>query len=561
MGILDNAADIVGKGFSIWEGYKKEMDRQQESKLNLWGKKAALWKSTNQGQPMPDSMLKDLYAATGVPMPQANQGPQQGQNGQPAQQGGIPGYPSVPGQQTQLSSSNLGQQAGGQAQPPLQPQPQTQYRRPTYPQEGVAAFDVQTGKLGPITYYPEHTKVVPTNANPKGITWMVDPTGKNKPVQTFEGDPRAQQLADAGYIPMQYDVQKTKQAQEEKKESNLDAYHQAKLAQGENKPETAEQDKQRRIEIEAKKERGEPVSVADATWAKGYDRVTSRSTGEPVSFENLAPQQQKEARNRADALLRGDSKWPNAYLLARDKTGVWNAALEMAMEQDPTLSEMSYPTRQATRRSFTSGPDSKNVTSINTLIGHLASLDKSAKGLGNIWSPSLNWLGNVMQTGVGNPKVTKFNMDLGAVESELASVFKQTGATDEEIKAWRQRISSSQSPAQLDATVKEAVSLMGSRLEALRNKYEQGMGTSRDLQILSPKSRKILGDLVGKDAVDVLEPPKAEKEVQGQGGTAPGGAGTSQGISDAGKMAVGTIKTVNGVQYRKVEGGWQKIQQ
>ena len=92
----------------------------------------------------------------------------------------------------------------------------------------------------------------------------------------------------------------------------------------------------------------------------------------------------------------------------------------------------------------------------------------------------------------GDPRVTRFKNAATAVESELASVFKGTGATDQEIKQWRQNLSSAQSPAQLRAAVKEAVGLMGGRMGAIEDQWLQTMGTKRDVPLLSERSRKIL---------------------------------------------------------------------
>ena len=235
-------------------------------------------------------------------------------------------------------------------------------------------------------------------------------------------------------------------------------------------------------------------------------------TGE-AALQNYTPEIQKLAKK----LVNADIPYPSSFAL-RDPQ--WKAAVSAATDLDPTWNASQHKIREATRKSFTSGPDAKNITSINTLVGHLNSLNESSEALNNRgWQP-WNTVANWTATKTGDPKVTKFNMDLGAVESELAAVFKQTGATDQEIKAWRERIDASQSPAQLQTNIHEAVELMGSRLSALKNKYEAGMGSFGQLQILSPKSRQTLEKLVGKDAVDALEP---KKEVQSEGVSKPQG--------------------------------------
>ena len=519
---LTDVYDMIVGGIDAKQRWKKNDVNQFKDDLELE------MRMNPGGQPS-EGMLQRYYKL--YPDQRPGQQQEQQTRGQPAQQGAIPGFPSAPGQQTQLSSSNLGQQAGGQAQQQQDIKPGTLYRpqqRPMYPQEGVAAFDVQTGKPGPITYYPEHTKVIPTNANPKGITWMVDPTGKNKPVQTFEGDPRAQQLADAGYIPMLYDVQKTKQAQEEKKESNLAAYHQAKLAQGENKPDTAQQHKEAIEGLEKKRALGETLTPDEDAILKAYYKVNPKPMGsEAPAFEEMKPEQQKLAMMRKDQLLKGLIPYPDRYLLARQPD--WNTAIQLAQQDDPNFSAATYPTRLKARISFTSGADSKNITSLNTAIGHLATLKEKMDALDNTnWSRWYNSLGNAIneQFGSLNPTVSKavtgFGVAATALANELSTAFKGTSGTNQEVTEWRKSLNSSATDAQMHEAADTAVKLLGSRIEFLRDKYKEAMGTTEDLQILRGGARKTLEKMIGKDAVDAMDPPKAEKEVQGGGQGAAG---------------------------------------
>jgi hypothetical protein len=112
---------------------------------------------------------------------------------------------------------------------------------------------------------------------------------------------------------------------------------------------------------------------------------------------------------------------------------------------------------------------------------------------------------NRIQPLFGDPRMKKINTTSNAVAGELATVFKNTSGTDQEIKSWREQFSGYDSPKQIkEGGVNQAIELIGSRLGALRNKYEQGLGKPIDFQILSPKSRRILKSL-GAD-VDTMDP-------------------------------------------------------
>jgi hypothetical protein len=165
----------------------------------------------------------------------------------------------------------------------------------------------------------------------------------------------------------------------------------------------------------------------------------------------------------------------------------------LASLYDPTFDVTQYGARNSLRRDFTSGKGATNIRSINTAVGHLADLKKSAQALDNTSFPSYNNLGNWLATETGSAKVTKFNAAVTAVSGELSALFKGTGsATDQEIKEWRENINSSQSNEQLMGFVDTAVSLMRSRLRALSDQWENGMGKPRDFQILSSHSKETL---------------------------------------------------------------------
>jgi hypothetical protein len=96
--------------------------------------------------------------------------------------------------------------------------------------------------------------------------------------------------------------------------------------------------------------------------------------------------------------------------------------------------------------------------------------------------------------------VVKFNAAANAVEGELANVFKGMGATDQEIKSWREQLSTSQSPEQLHGAIKQVTELLGGRMDAPAEQYKTGMGRAKDFHLLSPTSVGILHKL-GADEV------------------------------------------------------------
>ena len=206
--------------------------------------------------------------------------------------------------------------------------------------------------------------------------------------------------------------------------------------------------------------------------------------------------------------------------------------LGMAHLIDPSYDESQYANRSTVRKDFNSGKSAQNIRSLNTAVGHLDTLSKTGDKLANASLPLWNKIANSTLSAIGDSRVVAFNTAATAVESELASVFKGMGATDQEIKVWRENINSSQSPEQLKGAIDTAIELMGSRLQALTNQYELGVGKPKDFKILSDKSRQILSNL-GVD-VEALDPIKTPAQ---------GTAGTPD------------QQIVNGVTYEKAADG------
>ncbi len=166
--------------------------------------------------------------------------------------------------------------------------------------------------------------------------------------------------------------------------------------------------------------------------------------------------------------------------------------LALVSQYDPTYDQSQYKSRAALRQNFTSGQGAQNIRSINTAVQHLGELQKAANALGGGPIGAVNWVGNVASQLIGQPQVNKFDVAATAVESELANVFKGTGASDQEIKAWRSSISPNMSPSQLRATIQSAVDLMAGRLSALQSQWQSGMGKPADFQILNDNAKSIL---------------------------------------------------------------------
>jgi hypothetical protein len=236
---------------------------------------------------------------------------------------------------------------------------------------------------------------------------------------------------------------------------------------------------------------------------------------------------------QARALIEGRRAFPTGTAL---RSPAVQQLIAVATQADPTLDATNSATRVATRKDFTSGTAAKNITAMNTALGHLGTLAQAAAGLENRSFPIWNTLANTAETATGDPRVKNFTLARDAVANELMRVFRGTGGSLQEIEAWKNDINSSDSPEQLHAAITKATELLNSRLEAMNDQYTRGMGKSGDpIHLLSPHAQQVFNTITSSSSLDDLKPPPP-------GSAPPGGPGGSSGGGG------GVIAPTNGQQ-------------
>jgi hypothetical protein len=224
--------------------------------------------------------------------------------------------------------------------------------------------------------------------------------------------------------------------------------------------------------------------------------VTGKTSGEleklisDFSTTELSSMKDSEIK-MAEKLSRYEIPYPGAYSFRNPRTQLIVAA---AAEMNPTFDATQYGVRKKIREGYTSGNEKKNIDVLNTALGHLDDLQKASTKLNNTRWTSLNSLKNYIYTAsTGDSAVKNFSADTIAVAGELAKVFKGGNSPAlAEVEHWINLFNSSASPEQLHDGINEAIKLMKSRAEQLRNSYEEGMGLPADFNILNKHSRNTL---------------------------------------------------------------------
>jgi hypothetical protein len=202
--------------------------------------------------------------------------------------------------------------------------------------------------------------------------------------------------------------------------------------------------------------------------------------------------------DQVKALAEGRMQFPGGFAL---KSPYWANMISLVSKYDPSFDAVNYNTRAATRKDFTSGKSAENITALNTAIAHLGSLSDAYGKLGNSDFPAWNAVANA--TGKQMNPETQGNLarvatTAEAVAHELAKVFRSSGMSEAEIRAWKDQINPNAPPAATKAIIQGAIELMNGRLEALSARYGQGMGTMKDpLEMLTLEARHTWERLAG----------------------------------------------------------------
>lgn len=184
-------------------------------------------------------------------------------------------------------------------------------------------------------------------------------------------------------------------------------------------------------------------------------------------------------------------------------------------QYEPGFDLTSWTARNKTRADLSSGKMGQNISSFNTAIGHLETLNDAAEALGNSRFPAYNTVSNMALSATGDPRINKFEVARTAVADELTRAFRGTGGNVHDLVQWEKAINAAGSPAQLKAAISQAVELLRSRIEAVGDQYNRGMGKTTDpLKLLSPKAATAIRKLSGEAEPPPEQPPATAPQPQ-----------------------------------------------
>jgi hypothetical protein len=205
-----------------------------------------------------------------------------------------------------------------------------------------------------------------------------------------------------------------------------------------------------------------------------------------------------QAAAQVKALTEGRMQFPGGFAL---KSPYWQNMLSMVSQYDPEFDYVNYNARAATRKSFTSGPDAREVEMLNTVSGHLKHVLDAGDALNNTSYPIYNHLGNFALKMRGDPRVDRFNYAKEVAAQELTRAYRGAGGAEADIVRFNNDLSAAASPEQIHGVLGQMADLLQSKIEQKQRKYQTGMGTTEQpVSMISPQAQQIFETLRSRAA-------------------------------------------------------------
>ena len=177
----------------------------------------------------------------------------------------------------------------------------------------------------------------------------------------------------------------------------------------------------------------------------------------------------------------------------RDRTVGTKLANEYANKMGlPAYQSYGGDVKAGMSKNLAFGKMGMNALSLNTALGHANSALDAYQNVANMNQRFLNVPLNKLRSQTNDPNVIKLQTTLNALSGELATVFKGSAGTDQEIGHWVNVLSEDLTPRQAQGAIQQVNDLLNSRLQALQ--YQQGnvMGARPgDRQLISPHGQEL----------------------------------------------------------------------
>lgn len=242
-----------------------------------------------------------------------------------------------------------------------------------------------------------------------------------------------------------------------------------------------------------------PMGVKMQPKTAGATGVTTAN----ISWETATPAQQRMAEQMVKGNIRASD------LGMRDRATIVTLANEYANANGLPFQSYRGDVNARTEQYFTTGKGGQTATSLNLALSHLDGVMNAYENLKNTDVALLNRPINWLRENTDNTEVVALGNKLTALQGELATVFKGSAGTDQEIGHWMRYLSDELTPEQAVAAGEAIDELLRSRLHGLNYQQSSSLGGGgRERKLLSPEAEQIAARYEEKAQVPAISSQK-----------------------------------------------------
>lgn len=221
---------------------------------------------------------------------------------------------------------------------------------------------------------------------------------------------------------------------------------------------------------------------------------TATETQKDAWLSQLEPSQAEIVKGYADYTL-DPSKSTSMRSNERAKY------IGLAKMYDPNFNMQKYPANAAYVKDVYSGKVANNIQSLNTLVGHLDSLNTSLDSLKADKQPLKNAIILTARNLTGDPSITDYKMAKQVVQSELEQALTGVGVTQEGRKSYEKILNGNAfGYDQGKQFVKTVGHILDTRLKTHEQGYKQKLGRDAGELMRYPDTKKALENIFSGDA-------------------------------------------------------------
>lgn len=210
------------------------------------------------------------------------------------------------------------------------------------------------------------------------------------------------------------------------------------------------------------------------------------------------------------------------------KGGNRERLLALAEQYDPDFKAALYAPRAAALKEFTSGGQTSPaaiITNGNTAIQHLGRMSELADNLGGtnkgwILNGAINWANVTLEDMKNNPDLARFKGAQDRFVEEATKFYRGVGGNKSDIDRALHILTAAQSPEARQAAIQEQAELMGSKINALQDRFKSAVGPSgwkkamdmagTEFPIVQQKSAEELDKIRKRAAGEKVDAPAAK---------------------------------------------------